>query len=43
MKSMASKSVAYTTFLVASLSRVELNQNLPNLIDLDAAPASRRT
>jgi hypothetical protein len=32
--------VAYTTRLVASSSRVELNQKLPNLIDLDAAPAS---
>ena len=48
MKSTASKSMsnlcrmhAYTTCLVASSSRrVELNQNLPNLIDLDAAPAS---
>jgi hypothetical protein len=32
--------VAYTTCPVASSTRVELNQNLPNLIDLDAAPAS---
>jgi hypothetical protein len=32
--------VAYTTCPVASSSHVELNQNLPNLIDLDAVPAS---
>jgi hypothetical protein len=38
MKSTASKS--NTTCLVTSSSRVELNQNLPNLIGLDAAPPS---
>ena len=44
MKSTASNQcqtcVAYTTCLVASSSCVKRNQNLPNLIDLDAAPAS---
>ena len=44
MKSTASKSMSNLCCIydcpVASSSRVELNQTLPNLIDLDAAPAS---